>query len=127
LHRVLILAMAGCASLCLAACASEDLSRQAAPEPKSTPPTEQGIDQAAKAVMAAAKLAGKAEVSELRRAMVSAPADWLVCLRSNVPPFRPYALFLKGNELVHFRLAVLYDDCAREMYMPVIDPSAPPQ
>ena len=77
--------------------------------------------------MAAAKLTGKPEVSELRRAMVSAPADWLVCLRSNVPPFQPYALFLNGNQLVHFRLAVLYDDCAREMYMPVIDPSAPPQ
>jgi hypothetical protein len=121
---MLTLMMAG--SLMLTACAYED-SRSSVREPKSVPPTEQAIAQAAKAVVTATKLTGKPEVSELRRAAVSAPADWLVCLRSNVPPFQPYALFLNGNELRYFRLAVLYDDCAREMYMPVIDPSAPLQ
>jgi len=116
--------MAGC--LVLTACASEDLVRLA-PEPKSAPPTERGIDRAVKDLTTAAKLAGKPEVSEVRRAKIMAPGDWLICVRSNAPPFLPYALFLNGDQLQHFRVAVLYDDCAREMYAPVIDPSAPPQ
>jgi hypothetical protein len=69
-----------------------------------------------------AKLAGAPEISELRRAIAIAPGDWLVCLRSNAPPFRRYAIFFKGNQMADFRLAVLYDDCEREIYVPLGPP-----
>ena len=88
-------------------------------QPQSIPPTEEAIGAAVKQVFSTVKLAGAPEISELRRALPSAPADWLLCLRSNAPPFRAYALFFKGNQMADYRLAVLYDDCAREMYVPV--------
>lgn len=109
---------ASCLGLLVAGCASENAQVQPGLQPQSTPPDQQAIEKAAQDVMLSAKLPGAPEISELRRAFVSAPADWLVCLRSNVPPFQPYALFLNGNQLVHYRQAVVYDDCAREMYVP---------
>ena len=92
---------------------------QVVPEPKSLPPDSQTIEKTAKTVFQLVKLTGTMEISELRKAVLSAPADWIVCLRSNVPPFRPYAMFFNGNIIVTYRMAVLYDDCAREMYVQV--------
>ena len=96
-----------------------EFAKEVVYEPKSLPPNEDAIEKGAKTVFQTAKLGGAPEVSELRKALASAPADWLVCLRSNAPPFQPYAMFFKGNALVDYRLAVLYDDCAREMYVPL--------
>jgi len=107
-------------ALLTVACSRLDYAGPSAYEPKSLPPTEQAIERGARDILQRVKLVGTPEVSELRKALPSAPADWLVCVRSSAPPFRPYAAFFKGDELVDYRLAVLYDDCAREMYVPLI-------
>ena len=112
------IALVGCLCLALAGCSGVG-SRQIVIQPTSFPPNEEAIEQGAKDVFERVKLTGAPEVSELRKAIVSAPADWFVCLRSNAPPFHPYAIFFNANQLVDFRLAVLYDDCAREMYVPL--------
>jgi hypothetical protein len=103
----------------LTACSWTGSLQPIADQPQSTPPTEEAIGAAAKQVFTTVKLAGAPEISEVRRAMPSAPAEWLVCLRSNAPPFHVYALFFSSNQMADYRLAVLYDDCAREMYIPV--------
>jgi hypothetical protein len=118
-RRASTIAKASCLCLSLAACSWTASLQQVTDEPRSTPPTEEAIETAAKTVFKTAKLPGAPEISELRRAVPSAPAEWLVCLRSNAPPFHAYALFFKGDQMADYRLAVLYDDCAREMYMPV--------
>jgi hypothetical protein len=114
-----VVATASCLCLVLAACSWTGSLQPIADGPQSTPPTEAAIGAAVKEVFTKVKLAGAPEISELRRALPSAPADWLMCLRSNTPPFHAYALFFKGNEMADYRLAVLYDDCAREMYVPI--------
>jgi hypothetical protein len=104
--------------LALASCAWENV-RSVNPEPKSAQPELSAIESSAKTVYTTAKLSGTLEISELRQAVPSAPADWIVCLRSNAPPARVYAMFFNGNTLASYRLAVLYDDCAREVYVQV--------
>ena len=86
-----------CLAPLLQACVLAE-SRLALPEPQSAPPDEPAIERAVKSVFQQVKLTGMPEVSELRQAFVSAPADWLVCVRSNVPPFRPYAMFFEVIE-----------------------------
>jgi hypothetical protein len=104
--------MAGCSGVTTTAPPVSD-------ENTSPPPSEQAIEQAAKRVFTVGKLAGKPEITEPRRAYPLAPGEWIVCLRSNVPPFVTYAMFFKEDKLVNYRLAVLYDDCAREVYVEV--------
>jgi hypothetical protein len=100
------------------------------------PPSLQGVDTAEipnLAVMSdkiqeafkTAKLTGYPRVSRVRQAPITAPADWMVCLRSdaeNDP--HTYALFLQKNEVVDFRLALQVDQCSNETYAPL--PSAMP-
>jgi hypothetical protein len=109
-----------CLGLVLQACTLAESSRLVVPEPQSVPPDEPAIERGVKDLFRQVKLTGTPEVSELRKAIASAPADWLLCVRSSVPPFQPYAMFFKGNSVVDYRLAVLYDDCAREMYIPLM-------
>jgi hypothetical protein len=115
---------ASCLCLALAACASTDSVQPVVDAPRSAPPSEEAIEKGVKQVFTAVKLVGAPEISELRRAIPSSPAEWLVCLRSNVPPFHTYALFFDGNKMANYRLAVLYDGCVREMYMPAAPATA---
>jgi hypothetical protein len=116
-------AMAGFCCVTLAACSPQLLPSENPPEAKSPPPSQQIIERTALDFIRGIKLPGKPEVSQLRRAMISAPADWVICVRSNAPPYQPYAIFMNGNTVVHYRLAVVYDDCAHEIYVPVVDPA----
>jgi hypothetical protein len=108
-----------CLCMVLAGCSGVITPPSVSYENTSPPPTEQAIAQSAKRVFTIGKLAGKAEISEPRRAHPLAPADWIVCLRSNVPPFVTYAVFFKGDQMANFRLAVLNDQCAREVYVEI--------
>jgi hypothetical protein len=71
-------------------------------------------------VFKSVKLTGYARVSRVRQAPVTAPADWMVCLRSDMESDpHIYALFLQRNEVVDYRLALLVDQCAGETYAPL--------
>src|SRR5580704_15061236 len=66
-----------------------------------------------------AKLSGYPRVSRPRRAPISALGDWIVCLRSNGEDARIYALFIVGNEIFDFRLALQVDECGNETFVPL--------
>jgi hypothetical protein len=52
-------------------------------------------------------------------------ADWTVCLRSDSPTQNPtYAIFLRKEILVEFRIAVVIDGCEHQAYAPL--PTAEP-
>jgi hypothetical protein len=83
------------------------------------PPPETVFQQGVATAFAGAKLTGIPEVSALRRAPLIAPADWMACLRSTAQATPPYAIFFDSKALVHYRIAVLIDNCDRESYAPV--------
>jgi hypothetical protein len=88
-------------------------SASIAPEPRA-------IEQAVFSVVKSTNLAGNPQISPVRRANVTALADWIVCLRGDSRgAFQPYALFFRGDQLVDYRLAVLADDCGLESYLPL--------
>jgi hypothetical protein len=70
------------------------------------------------------------EASPARPAHAISPADWIVCAQSGARDLAgPYALFFNGDTMVHFRIAVLIDECARVPYAPVplvLEEPAPP-
>jgi hypothetical protein len=56
-------------------------------------------------------------MSPLRPAHPSTMADWMFCLRSDADDIpRGHALLMRKNEIASYRLAVLIDGCAREVY-----------
>src|ERR1700759_4174999 len=64
-----------------------------------------------------AKLPGAPEVSPLRKAPMTVIADWMLCLRSNVPSSAQiYAVFVQKSNVIDYRLAVLIDECGNERY-----------
>ena len=72
-----------------------------------------------------AKLTGHPQLSGVRRAPVTAPADWMICLRADVPSDpRVYAVFLRPGQVVDYRLALAVDQCAGESYAPLPTPMA---
>jgi hypothetical protein len=74
-------------------------------------------------VFRAVKLAGYPRVSYLRKAPVTALADWMVCLRSDAETdSHIYALFIQGSEIVDYRLALMIDECANERFEPLPTP-----
>ena len=86
----------------------------------SSAPEPRAIEQAVGTVVKTTKLSGDPQISPVRRANVTALADWIVCLRGDSRgAFQPYALFFRGDQLVDYRLAVLADDCALESYVPL--------
>jgi hypothetical protein len=81
------------------------------------PPDLAAMSDKVQTVFTTVKLTGYPRVSRVRPAPVTAPTDWMVCLRSdaeNDP--RSYALFIRGNEVVDWRLALMIDQCATETY-----------
>jgi hypothetical protein len=81
------------------------------------PPDLAAMSDKVQAVFRTAKLTGYPRVSAVRPSPVTAPTDWMVCLRSdaeNDP--RSYALFIRTNEVVEWRLALMIDRCATETY-----------
>ena len=109
----------GVLSLGLSACSWLDSPRLVGAGPASSAPEPKAIELAVDSVMRSTKLAGDPQVSMVRRANITALADWIVCLRGNTSVFQPYALFFRGDKLVDYRLAVLADDCGLESYMPI--------
>lgn len=81
------------------------------------PPELVTISDKVQAVFKTVKLTGYPRVSRVLPSAITAPTDWMVCLRSdaeNDP--RSYALFIHGNEIVDWRLALMVDHCAAETY-----------
>ena len=109
----------GLVSVGLAACSWIDSPRfQAASN--SNAPEPKAIEKAVGAVVSKTKLTGDPQISQVRRANVTALADWIVCLRGDSRgAFQPYALFFRGDQMVDYRLAVLADDCGLESYLPL--------
>jgi hypothetical protein len=70
----------------------------------------------------AVKLTGYPRVSPVRRAPVSALADWIVCLTSDADSDRVYALLVQDNQIVDYRLALMVDGCASERFEPLPGP-----
>jgi hypothetical protein len=88
--------------------------------PSSSAPEPRAIELAVDEVIKTTKLSGHPQISQVRRANVTALADWIVCLRGDPrSAFQPYALFFRGDKLVDYRIAVLADDCGLESYLPV--------
>jgi drug/metabolite transporter (DMT)-like permease len=86
----------------------------------SKPPTVAALKGGIMKAFDAAKLTGTPEVSPLRRALLSAPGDWITCLRgAGKNGAHPYAVFFNGDTLVTYRVAVLLDACQREPYAPM--------
>ena len=86
----------------------------------SVAPDPRAIERAVGDVAKSTKLAGTPHVSPVRRANVTALADWIVCLRGDERgAFQPYALFFRGDQMVDYRLAVMADDCGLESYLPL--------
>jgi hypothetical protein len=74
---------------------------------------------------AGAKLTGYPRVSPVRKAPVSALGDWIVCLMSDVESDpRVYALLIRNNEIVDYRLALMIDGCANERFAPLPGPKS---
>lgn len=109
-------------SLGLTACSWLDSPRLATAPASTTAPEPKAIEQAVDDVVRTTKLGGQPQISMVRRANITALADWIVCLRGNTSAFQSYALFFRGDKLVDYRLAVLADDCGLESYMPVARP-----
>ena len=71
------------------------------------------------------KLVGYPRVSRVRRAPVSAIADWSLCLRSDADSdARVYAVMIQRNEVADYRLALPIDQCAGETFGPLPAPLA---
>jgi hypothetical protein len=71
------------------------------------------------------KLTGYPRVSPVRQAPVSALGDWIVCLMSDVESDpRIYALLIRNNDIVDYRLALMIDGCANERFAPLPGPKS---
>jgi len=90
------------------------------PRVTSQPPGELALQTSIKLVAKTVSWSGVVEASPVRQAHVISPADWIVCAQSGARDLsRPYALFFNGDTMVHFRIAVQIDACARAPYAPV--------
>src|SRR5262245_59541161 len=104
--------------LVVAGCTLGDYGPLHPPLP-SNPPDLDRVSKAAIGIFTKLKLPGSPEMSRLRPAHVSSPADWMFCLRSDADDIpRNYALFVRNNDIVDYRLAVQIDACAAEQFDP---------
>jgi hypothetical protein len=100
-------------------CAVSDLGAPQSPLP-SNPPNLDVVAKAAVELFTKLKLPGSPEMSPLRPAHPSSLADWMFCLRSDADDIpRNYAVFVRNNDIVNYRLAVQIDACVRERFEPV--------
>src|SRR5215213_9403264 len=84
-------------------------------------PDAAALGKAVESLSAQAKLPPPIEVSSIRAAHPISPADWMVCVKSSAPDqLRRYAVFMRNNEMVAFRLAVLIDRCEHETFHPFV-------
>jgi hypothetical protein len=91
----------------------------------SQPPSEIALEKGLRHVAETVKWSG-VEASPVRQAHALAPSDWIVCAQSSARDLSPpYAMFFEGDKMVHFRIAVVLDDCARVPYAPVISLTEP--
>ncbi len=100
--------------LCLAqaGCALSEV-----PELSPSAPDPAAVGRIAEQVANTAKLPPPLEVSPLRAAHPVSPAPWVFCVKSGAPDqLARYAVFMKNNELITFRLGVLIDRCDNETY-----------
>jgi hypothetical protein len=82
-------------------------------------PDAAALARSVEQVSAASKLPPPLEVSPIRAAHPISLADWMFCLKSSAPDqSHRYAVFMKNNELVTYRLGVLVDQCDNESYRP---------
>src|SRR5262249_11319762 len=97
------------------------------PRVVSQPPADTALEKGVLALAQTVKWLGLVEASPVRQAHPLAPADWIVCAQSGARDFSPpYAMFFKGDTMVHFRIAVEVDDCLRVPYAPVATMSPVP-
>jgi hypothetical protein len=104
-----------------AGCAVSDIGAPLSPLPPN-PPDLEAVTKAALGVFTKLSLPGGPELSRLRPAHPSSLADWMLCLRSDADDIpRAYALFVRNNDIVSYRLAVQVDACGRERFEPVAE------
>jgi hypothetical protein len=109
------------AAVAVAGCAVSDLGAPLSPLPPN-PPAPEVVTKAAIAVFTKLKLPGSPELSRLGPALPSSLADWVICMRSDADDVpRDYALFVRHNDIIHYRLAVQIDGCARETFEPMAE------
>lgn len=76
-----------------------------------------------------ARLASPVEVSAVQQSHPLGPGPYRLCIRGNsqgVSGQRVYAVFLKGNDYVTVRMAVMVDDCESQAFSP-LDLGPPPK
>jgi hypothetical protein len=101
------------ACLALAGCSFSEAVAPLSP----SPPDAAALGRIVESVSAQVKLPPPFEVSSIRAAHPISPAEWMVCLKSSAPDqSRRYAVFMRNNEMVNFRLGVLIDDCDHQTY-----------
>jgi hypothetical protein len=84
-------------------------------------PDAAALGKSVEIVSVQAKLPPPIEVSSIRAAHPISPSEWMVCVKSSAPDqSRRYAVFMRNNEMVAFRLAVLIDECDHETYQPFV-------
>jgi hypothetical protein len=107
-----------CLSLC--GCSSFTASPVALPTAVSAPPDQKALAAKIEQVFTTTKLPGSPEVSAVHRAALIAPAEWMICLKSDAPDQRlKYAVFFKDNDVKDYRIAVQIDRCDQEPYRPL--------
>ena len=105
------------AGLALAGCSFSEAVAPLSPNP----PDPAALGRIVESVSAQAKLPSPIEVSAIRVAHPISPAEWMVCLKSSAPDqSRRYAVFMRNNEMVAFRLGVLIDECDHQTYQPFV-------
>jgi hypothetical protein len=94
---------------------------EALPPVVSIPPDTAAIAKIVEGVSAQAKLPPPLEISAIRAAHPISPAEWMICLKSSAPDqSRRYAIFMRNNEMIAFRLGVLVDECDHQIYQPFV-------
>lgn len=108
----------------LSGCSSAVYDLPAAVAPDSTAAIEGARKGASEA-----RLVGPVEVSAVQQSHPLGPGPYHLCIRGNsqgVSGQRVFAVFLKGNEYVTVRMAVMVDDCELQAFSP-LDLGPPPK
>ena len=107
--------------LFLAGCSLGEIGSRSAPAGNSSAMPEFGpLAARVQEIFKTLKLPGAPKVSRVRNAHLLAPADWILCLKSDVETDRHiYALFVRDNTIVDYRLAVLLDQCEHDQFEPL--------
>jgi hypothetical protein len=104
------------AGLILTGCA---LDPDGAPLASASVPNVTALAPRIQETFRSAKLTGYPRVSPVRRAPVSALADWIVCMTSDIDGDRVYALLIQNDLIVDYRLALIVDGCASARFEPL--------